>query len=694
VWDYDVWFQLACGKAIVVLHHLPAHDLFSFTAADHAWDTQEWLAQILFYGTWRLGGLTALTIAKALAAGLLCVALFRDATRDADAGARWIAVGCIAWGAYVMRWHFVERPQMFSMVFLAAELALLRRGTSRWPLLPVTFLWANLHGGSALLGPGMLGLWIVVERLRRTPGRPAADWLVLALSTAVILVNPSGWHLLTYPFITMHDPMYMANILEWMPPTYAEQPEFFWFLGAAVAVTAAGSARRTMPDFAAGIVTVGLALTSRRHIPLAVIALLPPAIRAAATLVPGRGAPYVRLAGPAAAIAALALAGMRGESLRLGVRHDLYPAPAVPALAALAEAIPGSAPIRVFTLHRWGGYLIWHLPPRFRQYIDGRQLVYGRELFADYCRIVSDVDATGALLRQAAPDVVVVDHDSGVTARLAASGEHALVHWDDTCRVYVRRAAVAPQWLAAHAYRFALPDPAGGAPREAVVAELGRAAREAPADGRPWTLLAEFLAANGRVEPAWSAAQEAVARKPAAVPALLTACRMAALRHDAAAADAFARRAERSDPGAAAAQVAFARLALDRGDAVDADRRIAAAIRLGTAAEQRTHRPDPAVGDGWMMRAGQAAQAGRAKDAAGAWREAGNARYRASQFAEALRCYRAGLAADPADVRLLHNVAAALTGLHRTAEARAAWRRALAANPLDPDARTILGQDQ
>ena len=61
-WDYDVWFHLACGKAISSLHGLPANDLFSYTASQRPWDSQEWLAQVIFYGVFSLGSITALRL--------------------------------------------------------------------------------------------------------------------------------------------------------------------------------------------------------------------------------------------------------------------------------------------------------------------------------------------------------------------------------------------------------------------------------------------------------------------------------------------------------------------------------------------------------------------------------------------------------------------------------------------------------
>jgi len=746
VWDFDVWFQLACGRLISALGGLPEHDAFSWTAAGRPWDTQEWLSQVLGYGLWRAGGLPGLTTAKALVAGGILLLVWRRSMRGAaaaprvspdgetrcpSAGLPWLAAAVCCWGAYVMRWHLVERPQVVTYLFLAFELLWLEAGRSPWMLVPLTVAWANLHGGSSLLGPGVFALWTLgvamTPRVATTRGvspegetprvspdgetprrsaRRALRIVAAALPAGIALlagvaVNPAGPKLCLYPWETMSDRMYMANVLEWIPPSLREQPEFFGWLLAAVVLVILTPRRHGAPGLLAGIVFTVLALMSRRHIPLAVIAVTPLAVRAAAGLL----AAVPRAVAPAAAAAACAgfigWAAVHGEALGLAVREDLYPAGSL-ALLRDAPVCPGRA-VRVYTLHRWGGYLEWHLPQRFKTFIDGRQLVFGPELFADYYRILENTPEAPALLGLYAPDVLIVEYGAKVVPRLAADRSLALVHWDDSCLVYVHRAVANARWLAAHAYVACRPDagladfgvsPSGETPGAAsarALAELDRAARETPGAARPWTTRARILLDLRRLDGAEAAAREALTRAPGIVPVLLTAFEVALARRDFKSAAAFVDRALGADRRGPAPRLAAARLAAARGDAVASDRWLAAAVRSGESLEASHLPPDPALADALRLFAGRRIAAGDRAGAADALRRAGNALYRLRYTGGALDRYREALALAPEDMRILHNIGMVLIAEGRFREGLVPLGKALELNPRSADTLAALG---
>jgi len=413
---------------------------------------------------------------------------------------------------------------------------------------------------------------------------------------AVIIVNPSLWNLYAYPFATIGDPMYMMNVREWIPPALDEQPGFFALLAATSLVLAFTVRSWTLPDLLVSAAFLWLALTARRHIPLFCIAAIPPLARAATTLA-GSIAARVRVRPAAAALLGLAVMAafpaamaFSGKALRFGVRDDLYPADGMKALSGMfARAAPGKA-VRVFTLHRWGGYLEWHLPSRFKVFIDGRQLVYGPVLFADYCRILENTEEAGGLIKRYEPDVFLIDYGSKLGSRLARSREAALVYW--TIRASSTCGGARPiQGSSARG----IPRLQPGGPRrgsgQAVVRELERAAREAPRHGRPWTNLASLQLAEGRTGEAWASVQAALSRAPGVLPPLLTAAAVAAARGDFTAAERFVARARAANPASPAPFLAGARASLAAGRTAEADRRLREAVRAGNDCRRRPAGP-------------------------------------------------------------------------------------------------------
>ena len=52
----DFWWHLKIGEVIATTRSIPRIDLFFFTAAGQPFIVQNWLAELLYYGTYRFGG--------------------------------------------------------------------------------------------------------------------------------------------------------------------------------------------------------------------------------------------------------------------------------------------------------------------------------------------------------------------------------------------------------------------------------------------------------------------------------------------------------------------------------------------------------------------------------------------------------------------------------------------------------------
>src|SRR2546426_6001109 len=73
--DPDLWWHLANGRLIITTGTIPHVDLYSFSAAGQPWVMHEWLADLLMYLLYQLGGLPLLVAvsAGAVAAGAICL---------------------------------------------------------------------------------------------------------------------------------------------------------------------------------------------------------------------------------------------------------------------------------------------------------------------------------------------------------------------------------------------------------------------------------------------------------------------------------------------------------------------------------------------------------------------------------------------------------------------------------------------
>ena len=77
----DLAYHVKAGELMVAEHALPRTDVLAWTTAGRPWLDQNWGAQLVMYGIWRLGGFPLLTVVNALLAvaawGLVTVACRR-----------------------------------------------------------------------------------------------------------------------------------------------------------------------------------------------------------------------------------------------------------------------------------------------------------------------------------------------------------------------------------------------------------------------------------------------------------------------------------------------------------------------------------------------------------------------------------------------------------------------------------------
>ena len=181
----DTWWQLRAGQDMWMSRQVLLTDLYSHTAYGSFWPNHEWLAEVIFYAIYRVGGFALLTLfAAALIAGgwALTWRLTQGPVRQAFF---WTALALVSSAGW---WE--PRPHAFSLLFIPATVFLLVRDRPWW--LPLVFLvWANCHGG-VLLGFVLLGAGLGVQTLMAPRLWRRSVLIVLACAVAVT-VTPLGF---------------------------------------------------------------------------------------------------------------------------------------------------------------------------------------------------------------------------------------------------------------------------------------------------------------------------------------------------------------------------------------------------------------------------------------------------------------------------------------------------------------------
>jgi hypothetical protein len=196
----DLTYHLRAGDIMFDTHAVLRTDVFSSAAYGSPWLNQQWLAQIVLATAFRLGGWFGLVALRALVVGLALTFVFL-ACRAAGAATKRAAWLTLASGVMLPSALMVLRPQLMAILCFAVTAWLVARRrthpTGVWIVIPVTLLWANLHG-SFFMAPLLLGLAWVEDRWVR--GQRAPTLLLAGLgSLLATTMTPYGYRVCPTP---------------------------------------------------------------------------------------------------------------------------------------------------------------------------------------------------------------------------------------------------------------------------------------------------------------------------------------------------------------------------------------------------------------------------------------------------------------------------------------------------------------
>ncbi|HEX6289704.1 MAG TPA: hypothetical protein VFZ66_10965 [Herpetosiphonaceae bacterium] len=250
----DFWWHLATGRTIAQTGDVPLLDRFSYTRDGQPYYNQPWLAQLLMYGGYQIGGAALLLFIQTLLIGGSFLLLYAICRRE-GAGVR-LAVGCALAGALVAMDNWQIRPQTYAVPLFIGTLGILlawrRSGRAPlWLLPPIMLIWANLHGTFTLLLAlcGLVWLGAVGEQLWRRGGQSwrACGMLALWSGAALLttLINPRGIAIWGYVASLLSNHSVGQLVTEWASPLrLLDEPMTLIFFGVFACVLAIALWRR------------------------------------------------------------------------------------------------------------------------------------------------------------------------------------------------------------------------------------------------------------------------------------------------------------------------------------------------------------------------------------------------------------------------------------------------------------------
>ena len=367
------------------------------------------------------------------------------------------------------------RPQLFTFLFFAAMLAILarhnyRRSAPLWTVLPMMAVWGNLHGGF-IIGLAALAVYtgvVGMQDLLAGQGLNRAIRLgVLTIAaTIATLLTPYGignWYTVSH---ALRNPVTRMAVTDWQPLTFAMAKQwsaghlgvayYFCVLGlmAAMVITFALSPRgNDLSLIAIAVTMVAAAFTAVRNMPLAVIACSLPVARHFSLLstLPGESGQSLEARSVAmpersgvnqwlALAVAIVLAFYGGLFSQLIATERAYPVGAVGFMQE--HNMHGN----VLGNFGWGEYLIWHMAPQSRVFVDGRyDTVFTSQIIRDYVLFYFDLPGAVKVLAAYPHDFVMIPPSSAAYGLMVRSSGWKLIYSDSGSALFAPTASAAAQ---------------------------------------------------------------------------------------------------------------------------------------------------------------------------------------------------------------------------------------------------------
>lgn len=194
VQDFDTFWHLANGRAMVGQHRIVSEELFSYTRAGAHFYNHEWLSQLVLYLAYAAAGAMGLAALKVALAAIVFTFEYRT-LRALGLDSVWAALIAL-FAIYLGLERYRERPEIFSLAFLSLLVWLIygvRGGAINKRALyaiPIIFgVWELFHG--AVYGLVFFGAYVGAASTGRREERELA-WKIAALTFLVLLISPYG----------------------------------------------------------------------------------------------------------------------------------------------------------------------------------------------------------------------------------------------------------------------------------------------------------------------------------------------------------------------------------------------------------------------------------------------------------------------------------------------------------------------
>ncbi|MCX6797947.1 MAG: hypothetical protein NTX66_01865 [Candidatus Falkowbacteria bacterium] len=504
--DPDFGWHLRLGQEIASTGQVPSVNYSNYTLFGEQWVDHEWLSNLTVYRIYTNFGYSTLNLIFCLIPLLILIILNLLLRYEFKLDLRryvWPLILFESFALIAVAPHLGVRVQEVTMLFFLFLLLIIffynknKNNLILWCLLPLFYLWANLHGGF-LMGLVVLLLFAIVKGIelfvqqkynwpflnfaRTLSKRQIMIFVGFALlAFATTLLTP--YHLQLYSFLSSYgNTFYLNHISEWMPQ-WAFPYQYWQFAYISILILALSflaidifRKKQIKLDLWEGALLLSfllLAIKSRRHFPLLFIVSMPWLFNFWLEYLGFKGRERIRLAeilknkfiDPIFQISVILVWLVLIFNLYLGIKFTnqpflsfcedkyqaarsrfLYPCQALEFL----KSKPELSQLRLLNNFNWGGYLLWQYPTK-QLFIDGRmpQVNFrGRSILEEYFDFFKK-DKLAAKLKEHKIELILINNQPNRIKLNIFEKKFLLINEEEINKKneFLDYLASAPDWL-------------------------------------------------------------------------------------------------------------------------------------------------------------------------------------------------------------------------------------------------------
>ena len=453
--DGDLPRHLLMGKIVLETGTPPTEEIFSYVYENQPYNPHEWLAGVLYYLAYIFLGLNGVVLLASLLIATTFALLYSEAvSRNASLLLTFLLLFL---GATVTSIHWITRPHLFTMLFLAIWIILIERQYQGmngrvWNFPLIMLFWANIHAefiaGFLVLLAYIAGcFWQFLFNRSDTVLQTARTLMSITfISFLASMVNPVG--LRTWDIVVgyINNRYLLSRIAETRPPDFF-LPEY-WpllaLLGIAALVLIARRKNFLPAHFflLAGFGLMSLLSARNAHLTgvvfpfvlsielMGIIAFRP--LKNIEALIRRMEAQANKSMWPViitVLISVLILSGPVGKLNRF--EPSVFPVEAVRWL----EAHPQQG--RMFNAFDWGGYILFHLWPEQKVFIESQTDVTG-EATRQYEAVITLQEGWQDIFNQYEITWVIIPPEWALTKELETQG-WKMLYQDQTAAILAQK---------------------------------------------------------------------------------------------------------------------------------------------------------------------------------------------------------------------------------------------------------------